>query len=587
MFCLCTHILFVVSFSVCPEHFVGSEQLVNDEPASITELTAYLKMVYAFDVMALSTSEEVAEAAAEFNITMNSPENLSIEKQRKEFIHRICRRTNIYVAPIEGGTRLACARALMTDTELPATTVNKLTFPGNVSVTSPIFTTRIAVSVYGPGDKELPYDAKSSDGWEFNDETMIALKRISQSYRDTLDASATSDISAGYVELIRYARVALEETNVALDGKYTVDKEKHVVGTTPSILAKAKVVEIPKNVAKLTHNVLEADMGPFEHLFNDYLPKIAKWWMQSYGKHMVKRLTDEQNKRDNTDFSVEKYMDVALNKIKHYASCQNFWLKTTRSKSSQGEWTKGIPSEVMGLMNFAALCLGNEFGMHRASRFIDATKENAFKKRQRSVLDGSLLSKDKFLDAVLDMIREATKVLIQKLSARVKGRRPIATAFFAQAMAYDVFTFIETYGPDPFELPHAFSEVIDETDKDENPLYAGLFDVIFQTYPRYLDNVLPKGFESSCLLTAFNQIFKEDDGFFPDSFPNDDWKTNDKYIAYFSLQSNPDGDLDEVPLSLTALAASDDDELAEFYREKVEPKGEREVRGTSWGCCVT
>ena len=567
--------------------FMHLEQLVDDSPASVTELTKFLTMVYSFDVMTLSTPEEVADAAEEFNITMNSPENLSIEKQRKEFIHRLCRRTNIYVAPIEGGTRLACARALMTDTELPATTANKLTFPGNVSVESPIFTTRIAVSVYGPARKTIKYGDKGNDEWEFNDETMIALKRVSQSYRDTLDASATSDISAGYVELIRYARVALEETNVHLDRKYTVDKEKHVVGTAPMILAKAKVVEIPKNVAKLTYNVLEADMGPFEHLFNDYLPRIAMWWMQSYAKHLVKRLTDEQNKRDKTDFSVEKYMDVALNKIKHYASCQTFWLKTTKSKSSQGEWTKGIPSEVMALMNFVALCLGNEWGMHRASRFIDATKENAFKKQQRSILDCSLLSKDKFLDSVMDMIREATKVLLQKLSARLKGRRPIATAFFAQAMAYDVFAFIETYGPDPFELPHAFCEVLEETDKDDNPLYTGLFDMIFTTYPRYLDSVLPKGFESSCLPTTFNQIFKEDEGFFPESFATDDWKTDDTYIDYFSLQSTADCDLDEAPLSLLGLAASEDDELPDFYRDMVEPKGDKVIKGVSYCCCTT
>ena len=558
---------------------------VHDGLATAQELNEYFKMIYSFDVMSMATEDGVVDAAGDFNITVNQTDNAPIERQRREFIHRLCKKTNIYIAPIEGGTRLACARALMTDTELPATTANKLTFPGNVSEESPIFTTRVAVSVYGP---YTTVERMGSDGigqgmnWDFDENMMIALKRVSQSYRDTLDASATSDVSAGYVELIRYARVALEETNNELDDRFTVDKEKHVVGTTPVILGKAKVVDIPRSVVKLEYTVPDLDMGPFEHLFNDYLPKIAKWWMTSYGKHNVKRIVDEKNKKeqDKDDITDEQYVNNALGRIKHYASSQAFWFKTVKSKSSQGKWTNGVPFEVMGLMNFAALCLGNEWGMHRASRFIDATRENAFKKKQRSVLDSSLLSKDKFLDGVLDMIRDATKVVMQKLNARLKGRRPIAQAFFAQAMAHDVFTFIETYGPDPFQLPHVFSEVLEEVDNHETPLYTGLLDMIFRTFPKYLDNVLPKGFESSCLITSFNQFFTEGDGFFPDSFADKDWDIGDNYIKYFTLESTADAaDVTLAPLSLMGLAEAEEEELSDFYKVMVEAAERAEPQG--------
>ena len=540
----------------------------DGDVASIDHQVIYVTTIYGADIVDLTTIETIKASRIRLNMKEDTESKTETEA-RRSFIDKLSRSTGIYAAPVEGATRLACARALMLQMPLPSGGMNKLDCSRPLSVTSPAFRTIVAVHIYGSGD----------DGpvWTLTGKTMQHLKKISYNIRGAQDASSTNDISNAYLELLRYAKMQLKIENKKLRKTYG-DQVTHRIGTDAKTMARTTQVTIKGS--KKVSTLEQKDMGPFEHLYANYLPKIAVWWLNNWGKHALMQKVELDNAKSTKGKKTPKdFIDHAEEKISDYARAQAFWFKTTASRRSGGRWISGVSGETLNLINFSALCLGNDAMIERTERFIYKMKENQFKTKQKTDrLTNSALNEPKFIEKIVECVRKVSVTLIRQVTFR--GKKEIQRAFFAQAVVNDIFTFFETYGPMPNEVPMVFKEALCQTTKSNELVYTNLFQMVLDTYPIYLEKSVPYGFDETCLVRPYSTLYGTE--MFPQpTFDESDWALGLSFTKWYTLtQQSMQGRGTRAmkktasstlgpPLSLMLLGKCTDEEYEDCYSEVV------------------
>ena len=530
----------------------------DDANAPVSTLAAYVNLIYRGDVMDLTTVQSINRTRERLGMASVPDEN-DVSLLRKKFIERLGRKTNIFAAPVEGATRIACTRALMTQLPLPFKGANKLTIDDQLTELSPCFTTIIPVEIFGPSG----FDDST---WSVSHKVMRTLKDVSRKIRGAQDASSTDDVSTAYLTLVGHAKGLLNTANAHLATTYPDHRITHRISTHPNVLGQTKQAIVTK--PPMTSALDEEEMTPLEHLFHNYLSQLAVWWMNTWGKHELQQKVDMKNAQDATGArkTAEDFIMFTKQKIESYARAQKFWFKTTSKLQSQSDWIRGTPAEMKDFVNFATVALGNEHIITRTQVFILNMKDNCFTVEQRSEsISKSVLSRPKLFASIADCVRKATDVMLKAMS----DRRPkqIALAFFAQAVLIDIYHFIETYGPAPKTVPLLFENALLTEKSPGVLLYLDLIDLILKTYPTYLQNTLPYAWEGVCLKVNYKKMF---DGniFFPDTLENVEcWDEELNFATYFTLKPLKASvrTLPSTPFSLFSLGQCRDDRIKDLY----------------------
>ena len=554
----------------------------NDDNASVKELASYVDIIYGSDAMDLSTLQGINATRQKLGMDVIDSD-MNISMARKSFLEKLARRTGIYAAPVEGATRLACARALMTQTDLPIPGSNKLDCSALLGPQSPAFKTAVPVEVYGP--------LNTDQAWTISPPTLQTLKQISLKIRGAQDASSTNDVSSAYLGLVHYARRTLVKVNEQLKVDYPNSKTSRV-GNDAKTMARTKLAP---TVGTGDQKTLERqNMGPFELLFNDYMPMLATYWMKNWGKFELNQKVAHANSKETTPGVVhtnQEFIDTATTKIEKFAVAQKFWFKSATKRNSEGHWTRGVTSEIRNLVNFATVALGNKSMIDRTETFILRMKDNQFKEQQVSDrLAESVLSMPKLLDRIADCVRNAVTIAMKKMTNRMNKQIPMA--FFAQAILVDIYEFLEIYGPEPKQMPMMFQSAmrIEEGEKeDRQRKYSDLIDLVLETYPVYLEKTLFQGYEQTCLELPFSDLYGQQ--MFPTpAFKDDQWAIGLFYLDWFKLQElrpkkkrknkkrrkkttsdNDDEAVDYPPLSLVRIGACKNKKHRGVYADTLVP----------------
>jgi len=464
---------------------------------------------------------------------------------RKQIIDAVIERTKIYVGIVEGATRLNCVHALMLKRPMSASCCTKLDLNEDIPTTSQAFRTKIPVDILGPVEGH-------ESTWKFDDATIGTLIGISHDTRETQNAGKGVDLAQSYVDLLKYCMSKLKSMN---NGKGMNRPQPDVVGTDGDALMRGEKWD-PVGTKKDEYDVNTAQ-GPFEKMWTDFLPDVVGHYLTSPllpGRSMFKYQLKQMMIKTNAN-TEDAARDIMLSKIKDHVKAKKYWFKTTDKKTSQGDWTKNVPSDICDLVNFLTYAGSNETMIETSTHFISMMNNNIFQEEQRKQPSRVLTSK--FLTDISDCIRKVSTSVV-KLQTTVPGnRKQYLTALVVQSVAIDCFKYAMKYGPDPKEIPDAFKFLQTYPDASDP---RTILEKILDTYPVYIDHILEKDFDKheqsfgNPLATLYEPTTK--------TFKGKTFKV--KYVKYFEL-----GSYKNAPLSLKLLAAEDDEEICSKYEEMI------------------